>query len=59
MEERLFESFVNRTRLCEAAYETEQRWTEVCLLPQDKVLEDINREVEECVQNSFEVRGDL
>ena len=59
MEEHLFESFVNRTRLCEAEFDEKQSWSKVCLLTEDKVLENIRIEVDKCVQDSFEIRGDL
>ena len=59
MEVDLFNSFVNRTRLCETSFQAEQRWTEVCLLTEDKVQKNIRMEVDRCVQDSFEIRGDL
>lgn len=59
MEVDLFNSFVNRTRLCETSFQAEQRWTEVCLLKEDKVPEEIRMEVDKCLQDSFEIRGDL
>ena len=53
MEEHLFESFVNRTRLCEAEFDEKKSWSKVCLLTEDKVLENIRIEVDKCVQESF------